>query len=93
MSETIFYSVPIEDLLQKIRAIVKEEMKHEEKQEEKLLSTAEACKLFQPAISRVTLHKWTSDGHLKRYDIGSRVYYKKSEILESAKSLKKYKSK
>jgi excisionase family DNA binding protein len=94
MNQTVLYSAHIEDLLEQFRAIVREEMKQEKKQEndEKLLSPAEACKLFVPAISRTTIDKWVADGRLKRYDLGGRVWFKQSEIFESAKSLKKYKS-
>ena len=61
-------------------------------QEEKLLSASEACKLFVPAISRLTLIRWTKADLLKEYRIGGRVYYKQSEIIEAAKHLEKYKS-
>ena len=61
-------------------------------QDEKLLSASEACKLFVPSISRLTLIRWTKADHLKEYRIGGRVYYKQSEIIEAAKHLEKYKS-
>ena len=60
-------------------------------QEERLLSAAEACKVFVPAISRLTLIRWTKADYLKEHRIGGRVYYKQSEIIESAKHLVKYK--
>lgn len=62
-------------------------------QEERLLSASEACKLFVPAISRLTLIRWTKADYLKEHRIGGRVYYKQSEIISSAKHLQKYKSK
>ena len=58
---------------------------------EKLISPAETCKIFVPSISRNTLQAWTDAGHLVRYDIGGRIYYRYSEVIEAAKSLKKYK--
>ena len=64
-----------------------------EAQDERLLSATEACKLFIPAISRLTLIRWTKADYLKEHRIGGRVYYKQSEIIESAKHLEKYKSK
>jgi len=67
--------------------------KAKQMQSETLLSAADACKVFVPAISRLTLIRWTQAGHLKEHRIGGRVYYKHSEIIESAKHLEKYKSK
>ena len=62
-------------------------------QEEKLLSADEACKLFVPAISRLTLIRWTKADYLKEHRIGGRVFYKLSEVMEGAKHLEKYKNK
>ncbi len=62
-----------------------------QKQEaEKLISTKEACNLFQPTISRQTLHTWTKEGKVQARYTGKRVFYLKSEIMEVAKSIKKY---
>lgn len=93
MNNIILTPVPVEDLLNQVRTIIKEEIQAEQQKAvgEKLLSPEEARKLFQPAISRVTLQKWTDDGHLKRYNISCRVYYRYSEIIEAVKHLKKYK--
>jgi hypothetical protein len=66
------------------------ELKQKSELAEKLLSPAETCKLFQPNISKVTLHKWTKDGRLQEHRIGSRVFYKYSEVLASLQTLKKY---
>lgn len=57
---------------------------------EKLLSGEEARKLFSPMISKPTLIRWTAGGHLKAYRIGGRVFYRQSEVLQSATTLKKY---
>ena len=62
-------------------------------QDERLISADEACKVFLPPISRLTLIRWTKADYLKEHRIGGRVYYKQSEIIESAKHLEKYKSK
>lgn len=93
MNNLILMPVPLDELLSQFRAIIKAEIKAEQQKEigEKLLSPSEACRIFQPAISRVTLQAWTNADHLKRYDIGGRVYYRYSEIIEAAKTLKRYK--
>ena len=59
--------------------------------DEKLIGTEEACKLFVPAISRQTLANWTKEGLLKVYKLSGRIYYKQSEIISAAKELKPYK--
>jgi hypothetical protein len=58
--------------------------------EEKLLSPMETVKLFDPPISKQTLHNWQRKGLLRKHYIGGRTFYKRSEVLEAAKSLKKY---
>ena len=60
--------------------------------EEKLLSPAQTCKLFEPAISKTTLASWTKQGLINEHRIGRNVYYKQSEILEKSKVLKRYKN-
>jgi hypothetical protein len=89
----ILTPVPLETLLQSFRAIIKEEIKAEQldQLQDKLLSPAEACKIFQPNISKVTLAKWTADGLIPDHRLGGRVFYKYSELIESLKTLKKYK--
>jgi hypothetical protein len=59
--------------------------------EEKLLSVEEACNVFVPAISRQTLNNWTKENVLKSCKIGGRVFYKRSQIIEAADRIKKYK--
>lgn len=92
-STIILTTVPLAELLSGMRQIVKDELQSKQRHEleEKLLSPAEAVKLFQPKISTVTLSAWTKAGHLKSYRIGGRVYYKLSEVLSSLTTLKRYK--
>jgi hypothetical protein len=59
--------------------------------EEKLLSPAETCLLFQPKISKTTLSTWTKQGLIDEHRIGRNVYYRQSEILEKSKVLRRYK--
>ena len=66
----------------------------QEKQQQDLqaqyLSPEETCKLFNPKISKVTLNEWTNKGYLTKYYLGGRTFYKYGEVIEAAKSLKKY---
>ncbi|MEN8858226.1 MAG: helix-turn-helix domain-containing protein [Flavobacteriaceae bacterium] len=52
-----------------------------------LLTRTETCEYLQ--IDSSTLWHWTKKGKVKAYGIGNRRYYKKSELLQSLKPLKK----
>lgn len=86
----ILSPIPLDELRNEFKTIVNDAIATLKPSEETLLNTTHACELFNPPISKVTLIKWTSDGKLKCYRIGGRVYYKRSEIIESATRLKKY---
>lgn len=64
-----------------------------EKEDEKILSPAQACKLFEPAISIRTLSNWSDRGLIRKHYLGGRTFYKRSEILESLDRLRKYQQK
>jgi hypothetical protein len=86
-------NIPIKELFDNIRGIVQDEINRDQSTQlkEKLLSPKETCQLFEPNITKPTLAKWDKDGHIRSYRIGGRVFYKYSEVIDSAKSLKKYK--
>lgn len=50
------------------------------KQPEEILTRAEVAGLLNIDLS--TVHNWCRTGQLKRYGIGNRVYFKRSEIDE-----------
>lgn len=82
-----------DQLIELLRPMIKEEMHRViSEQEERLLSPAEACKLFKPAITKATLASWTKQGFLQEHRIGGRVFYLQSEILASTIKLSKYKN-
>jgi hypothetical protein len=95
MDNVMLTSIAVDELKHMIREAVQDALKSQgphEHAEEKMISPAEAIKVFSPAISKVTLHTWTKSGRLKKYSIGGRVYYKRSEIIDAAKILKPYKN-
>lgn len=49
--------------------------------EPELLTREEACKLLK--VDSSTLWRWTNEGKIIAYGIGSRRFYKKEEILKS----------
>ena len=95
MDRMILSPIELSEFLSGFRSIIKEELQAQQKLqlEEKLLSPAEACKLFQPAISKQTLAAWTSQNLLQDHRFGGRVFYKYSEIIEAGKKLKRYQKK
>ena len=93
MCDFILSPLSLDQLAKSIRDIVKSEIEANAMRDlsDKLMSPAETCKIFQPKISKVTLHSWTKAGRLQDHRIGGRVYYRYSEVLDAVKSLKKYK--
>jgi hypothetical protein len=84
--------IPLEELVAQFQKVVKEEIAKKDQQAklERLLSPEETRKIFSPPVSKVTLHHWAKQGRIKQHRIGSRVYYKYSEVLDSLVHLKKY---
>ncbi len=52
-----------------------------------LLTREETCKFL--SIDSSTLWAWTNKGKVKAYGIGNRRYYKRNELMECLKPLKK----
>ncbi|MFN7674551.1 helix-turn-helix domain-containing protein [Flavobacterium sp.] len=50
-------------------------------QDNEILTREETCKLL--SINKTSLWKYTKSGRLKSFGIGNRVYYKRSQVLES----------
>ena len=83
--------IPVNEAAALLRNIVREELrnKRQEELQEKMLSPAETCEMFD--ITKVTLNDWSAKGLLTKHYLGRRVYYKYSEVMDSLKTLKKYK--
>ena len=99
MSTILLSQISLEELESrlesKLQVIIQNELAKIEKNNslDKLLSPEETRKMFNPAISKVTLHTWAEQGKLKKHRIGARVYYKYSEVMDSLVHLKKYQQK
>lgn len=93
MDNSIILSpVPISDLISQLREVIKEEIAAGQNAQmlEKLLSPAETCKLFVPAITRPTLEKLVKAQRLNKCHLNSRVYFKYSDVIEALKTYKRY---
>ena len=92
-NQILLNGISAEQLIESLRPMIKEEVRLVfSEQEERLLSPAETCKLFIPAITKATLTAWTDKGWLQEHRIGGRVFYLKSEVLASTLTLGKYKN-
>ena len=87
MHEIILTSINVDDLLGKINECIKdaislkEQVKAEQAAPEDLLSIEDIQKIFK--VSKVTVHKWKKAGLIPFYKMNRRVYFKKSEVIDS----------
>ena len=89
MSTQIFLNgITIEQFAEVLCPLILKSIIFKEPQFElELLTREEACDFL--SMNKTTLWKHTKSGKLKSYGIGNRVYYKKSELLDSVKPLNK----
>jgi hypothetical protein len=89
-SNFLVSSVSLETLLDQIESRFTRAIEKRQKADlqEKLCPPNETCKILN--VSKVTLNKWDKEGRIKSLRIGSRVYYKYSEIMSSLQTLKRY---
>jgi hypothetical protein len=89
----VLESLSVQDLQELIGSSIKNGIQelHKELQSkinsEELLTREETCKFLK--IDSSTLWSWTNAGKVKAYGIGSRRFYKRSELMESLTLLKK----
>lgn len=91
-SNFILTSVPIDELRTIIQECVKSELqnfKPEIPPDDDLIDSKEACNIL--GISLVTLHFWRKDGKVRFYSIGTRIRFKKKELMEDLQTTKRYK--
>ncbi|MDE3741668.1 helix-turn-helix domain-containing protein [Maribacter polysaccharolyticus] len=91
MKKTIFTQIDFEELTKGIADALADRFgsnpkPESEEPEEELLTREEAAKFLK--IDQSTLWHWTNKGRVTAYAIGSRRYYKKTELLTSLKPLK-----
>ncbi|MFK7922262.1 MAG: helix-turn-helix domain-containing protein [Bacteroidia bacterium] len=87
MADQIFSSIPIEELEQLFREAVRSEISEvlDHQKFEPLIKTEDACLLL--GVSKVTLLDWRKRGLIPFHKLNTRVYYKKSELLQAAQNL------
>lgn len=92
MEQMILVAMSKDEFFAALTLVVKNVIDGKDKGEKKeaLLSPEEARKVWQPAISKVTLHRWTKEGLVPSHRIGGRVYYKHSELVGAVKEIRPY---
>ena len=90
MQNVIFSQVPIEDLQGMIEGAVQRTMnqllnKEPQNQNDELVTRQQAANLL--GISLPTLHHYSKHGFIPAYRIGSRVRFKKSELMDCLKKV------
>lgn len=92
MDKTVLLSMPVQDFQAIIVDCVNSCFKHNlennlsQEQSEQLLTREETCDFLK--INSSTLWAWTNSGKVNGYGIGSRRYYKRSELLSRLAPLK-----
>ena len=91
MDNLVLSPVPLDQLIQSITLSLINALRKEQQadHQEKLLTTQEVAKLF--GVTTVTISSWITKGYLSPSKIGGRNRFKYSDVMESMKTLKKYK--
>lgn len=92
MQEQILLSpIPLEELISRLKSELNIVQPPEPQgaKEEEFLTAKEVSKLL--GVSLVTLHNWKKKGMIKYYRFGSRIRFKKSEVLQTEKYKKREK--
>ncbi|MCM4154751.1 DNA-binding protein [Gramella sp. AN32] len=72
----------VQDILLGVKGEIESLKKDFRPQEpEEYLTRSEVSKMLKVDLS--TVHHWTKSGRLRRYGLGRRVYYKRSDIEQS----------
>ena len=91
MNEQLIVTLKVDELKHIIdECVISAISKIPQKQEEDvLLKRIDVAKLF--GVSLVTLNQWMRDGRILYHRINSRVFFKRSEVMEALNnSVKKY---
>lgn len=86
--EILLHGTTQDALIDKIKIAIKEILceRNNSLPETNLLTREEVCQLLN--INKTTLWNYTKKDMLKSYGIGSRVYYKRDEVIEALKPIK-----
>ena len=91
MSTQLYAIKDAEELLDKFREIIKEEITKNAKEpsdfkESPFIKIDEVCKILQ--VTKPTIYQWVKKDLINIYKVSSRSYFNKEEILDFLKSQK-----
>jgi len=90
-NKIIFTQIPLQELKEIIGDCVRNELQKDSAGKitstDELIKAEDAIKILK--ISKKTLFIWRKSGRIPFYRISSRIYFKKSELLDSLKSISK----
>ena len=80
MKKEIFINLEIQDLENLIRNCIREELKEmtSKGEDTDLLKANEVCEYLK--ISKVTLFKWLKQGKITGYHLGTRLFFKRTDV-------------
>ena len=88
MSKQVFTSLTPEELAQMIKEAVDQSviknLKNQSDPAEDLIKVPEAREILK--VSRTTLHNYVQEGRINSYQLGSRVFYSRKEIIDAVKN-------
>ena len=90
MQNLNFTSITPDELKDIVTSAVRQELskqKQKDDSQDDLLKIEQVREIFK--VSKVTIHNWKKSGKLPFYRINSRVFFKKSEVLDALQSSKK----
>lgn len=93
MEHQIFTSISAEELVKTIKDGIQEALSHKlansstKENEDDLLTIEEVQKIFR--VSKVTIHKWKKQGLIPFHKMNRKLYFKKSEIIDSLQHKKR----
>jgi len=95
MEQILLSQIPLSELKQQLRDIIKEELKisnsniAEPKEPGELLTRKQVAKILK--VSLVTLDKWRKEGKIKYIGIGSPVRFKYSDVMKALENRRELK--
>lgn len=91
--ELIFHSLEPDELKQLINDAVVNALAEntnpqpQAERDDPLIKLSEACRLL--GVSSVTIHTWKKTGLIPFYRISNKIYFKKNELINSLKKIKR----
>ena len=91
MNDILLSPISLPEFKEQLRELIRDEFQltqtpKEKEEPEELLNSSQTSKLL--GVSKVTLHKWKLEGKVKSYRIGTRIRFKRAEVLSALQTIK-----